>query len=46
MCVLKDVQRDTSDQTALSNQESELGKAEILSKLVSRLDGGGVLLLK
>lgn len=46
MCVLKDVQRDTSDQTALSNDANELGKAEMLLKFVSRLDGGGIVLLK
>jgi len=43
MCVLKDVQRDTSDHSTLSN---ETGKVEMLMKLINRLDGGGIQLLK
>jgi hypothetical protein len=43
MCVLKDVQRETSDHSTLSN---EIGKAETLIKLINRLDGGGIQLVK
>lgn len=46
MCVLKDVQRDTSDNSALNNEIQDVGKADMLIKLINRLDGGGIHLLK
>ena len=46
MCVLKDVQRETSDNSALSCEVHDAAKVDMLIKMINRIDGGGIVLIK